>query len=431
MRYAEAISALFALSARGMRPGLERMRDGLAQRELAPEQLRIPFIQVAGTNGKGSVASMIAASLMAAGYRTGLYTSPHLHRFTERVRIDGEPISTREASRRIGELLSWARRPNAPEVSFFEISTLLAVEAFRDHACDVAVLEVGLGGRGDATTALPATLSVITRIALDHTQILGSSLPQIAAEKAGIIRERVPVIVGSRGADVQRVILARARQLRAPVSLIERDFRARAPNAKGRPGRVGFEVGARRIPPVRLGLHGEHQFDNAAIAAAALCGLAERGLPVPMAAIRRGLAEVRWPARLERITGTPALLFDAAHNPDGCSALAAYLARERCRPRVLIFGAMSDKDYPRMLGLLAPHVEQIIYVEPNLPRAARGQDLEREQPGRVASTMAEALRWARAAAGRRGLVIGAGSIFAVAELRARALAVPTDPLIRM
>ena len=427
MKYAQAIERLYSLSARGMRVGIERMQAGLAFRGLGPEALRVPFIQVAGTNGKGSVSMLIAESLRAAGYRTGLYTSPHLHRYTERVRIDGEPLHTREAARRITELLAWAEQPGAPELSFFEIGTLLAVEAFRDHRCDVAVIEVGLGGRLDATTALPATLSVITRIAKDHEQMLGDTLPKIAAEKAGIIREGVPVIVGSPGAAVQRVILAQARRMRAPVSLIGRDFRALA----GRAGRVGFEVKGQRIPSVQLGLAGEYQRDNAAIAVAALTALGARGLPVSKAALREGLAQARWPARLERHAGEPELLFDAAHNPDGCAALARYLEAERPRPRVLIFGVMADKDYPQMLRLLAPHVEQVIYVEPQLPRAAMAEQLQACLPGTAARDARDALRRARSAAGSGGLVICAGSIFAVAELRARALGLKSDPLIRM
>lgn len=427
VRYAQAIERLYALSARGMRVGIERMQEGLAFRGLGPAQLRVPFIQVAGTNGKGSVSMMIAQGLRAAGYRTGLYTSPHLHRYTERVRIDGRPLSTREAARRISELLAWAQLPGAPELSFFEIGTLLAVEAFRDHRCDVAVIEVGLGGRLDATTALPASLSVITRIAKDHEQMLGDTLPKIAAEKAGIIRKGVPVIVGSPGAAVQKVILGQARRMRAPVSLVERDFRA----LPGRSGRVAFEVQGRRIAGVQLGLAGEYQRDNAAIAAAALCALEGLGLPVPVAAIRKGLAQARWPARLERHEGAPALLFDAAHNPDGCAALARYLQSERARPRVLIFGVMQDKDFPQMLSLLGPHVERVVYVQPQLPRAAAPEQLQAIVPGVAARDPADALRRARAAAGSGGLVICAGSIFAVAELRARALKLPSDPLIRM
>ncbi|MEY4579085.1 MAG: hypothetical protein RL701_3788 [Pseudomonadota bacterium] len=403
------------------------MHAGLALRDWGPERLTVPFIQVAGTNGKGSVSSMLASALTAAGYRTGLFTSPHLHRFTERIRIDGQPLSTREATRRIADHLRWVHTKGAPEISFFELNTIMAVEAFHERKCDVAVLEVGLGGRLDATTALPAALSVITSISYDHTNVLGDSLQAIATEKAGIIRPGVPVIVGSRGAAVQRVIRARARELRAPLRLIERDFRALPERA----GRVAFEVRGERIPSVKLGLLGEHQHDNAAIAVAALSALTDIGLPVPTAAIRRGLRDVRWPARLERVAGEPTLLFDAAHNPDGCRMLARYLAKEHKRPRVLIFGVMLDKDYATMLQLLAAHVEHVVYVQPDLPRARDPADLAALVPGEIARDAGDALRRAKRKAGSAGLVICAGSIFAVAELRAKALHLPSDPLIRM
>jgi dihydrofolate synthase/folylpolyglutamate synthase len=426
VRYEVAIQRLFALQARGMRMGIERMQDALRFRNIA--QPRFPLIQVAGTNGKGSVSVMIAAGLRAAGYRTGLFTSPHLHRFTERVCIDGRPLGTREAAHRIAELLELFDTAGAPDVSFFELSTLLAIEAFRDHGCDVAVLEVGLGGRLDATTALPASLSVITRIAHDHMHMLGKTLPKIAAEKAGIIRHGVRVIVGSRAPAAQRVIAAQARRMSAPLDLIERDFRCVPSRDRER---VTFEAGAIRLRAVRLALAGEHQRDNAALAFTALLRLRDQGFRVPMRAVRHALTSVRWPARLETVPGRPRVLLDAAHNPDGCRALASFLAHEERRPRVLIFGVLEDKDYPNMLRVLAPCFDHVIYVQPSIPRAMPASALQRVLPGVAARGVTEALRSARRAAGSGGLVVVAGSIFVVAELRARLLHVASDPFIRL
>lgn len=425
MRYAAAIHELFGLQARGMRLGIERMRDGLAYRRLDLARLP-PMIQVAGTNGKGSVAAMLASGLQAAGYRTGLFTSPHLHRFTERIRIDGQPLATREAARRIEELLSVFRRRGAPFLSFFELSTLMAAETFRDHGCDFAVMEVGLGGRLDATNALPAVLTVITRIARDHEQVLGSRLSQIAREKAGIIKPHVPVIVGSRIPAALREIERAARGKRAPLQRIDRDFAARA-----RADTATFRVGRRRYGPLRLGLSGAHQLDNAACAVAALDQLARLGHRLSNRAIIQGLERVRWPARLERLAGHPGYLLDAAHNPDGCAALASHLAGEPRRPRALVFGVMRDKDYPAMLRELAPVVDTVVYARPPLPRAERPNNLQKVLPGVAATSVADALRRARRSAGPRGLVVVAGSIFLVAEARARILKVPTDPLIRL
>jgi dihydrofolate synthase / folylpolyglutamate synthase len=437
MRYQAAIETLFGLQARGMRMGIERMQQALAHRAIVPAALP-PMILVAGTNGKGSVAAMLSSVLCAAGYRVGLFTSPHLHRFTERVRIQGEPLGIREATRRIEDLLNVFGAPGAPFVSFFELSTLLAVEAFRDARCDVAVMEVGLGGRLDATNALPAVLCVITGIGLDHMQYLGDSIAQIAAEKAGIIRPGVPVIVGARAPEALRVISAIARRQRAPLRRIERDFRAVVPrgvHARAGLAKIGFRVGDARYAPVQLGLAGQHQRDNAAVAVAALAELAGRGFAIGKRAIARGLASVRWPARLEvlpaRAHGRARHLLDAAHNPDGCVALADHLSRERRRPRVLVFGVMADKDFPLMLRTLAPQVEHVIYAAPKLPRAQTLPELCAVLPGEQARDIADALRRARRAAGTKGLVIVAGSIFLVAEARARLLHVPTDPLIRL
>jgi dihydrofolate synthase/folylpolyglutamate synthase len=438
VRYAVAIHELFALQARGMRLGIERMRAGLAYRGLEGARLP-PLIQIAGTNGKGSVSAMLASVLSAAGYRTGLFTSPHLHRFTERIQIDGRPLATREAARRIAELLAAFGKPGAPFVSFFELSTLMAAEVFRDHGCDVAVMEVGLGGREDATNALPAALTIITRIAFDHEHMLGRTLSEIAYAKAGIIKPRVPLIVGSRAREALQVIRATAREQRAPARYIGRDFESRSLGA-----RVEFTVGARRVGPgqrgrarsrrvgpVRLGLAGAHQHDNAACAVAALVELRELGFRIPERAIVAGLQNVRWPARLERVPGRPAHLLDAAHNPDVCAALAEFLHAQPERPRVLVFGAMQDKDYPRMLRSLAPEVDAVFYARPRLSRAEHPRELKKALAGVATRSVEEALRKARRRAGAGGLVVVAGSIFLVAEARAKLLRVPTDPLIRM
>jgi dihydrofolate synthase/folylpolyglutamate synthase len=425
-----------------MRMGIERMLAGLAYRGLDRASLP-PMIQIAGTNGKGSVSAMLASALSAAGYRTGLFTSPHLHRFTERIQIDGQPLATREAARRIGEMLAAFGQPDAPFVSFFELSTLMAAEVFRDHGCDVAVMEVGLGGREDATNALPGVLTIITRIAFDHEHMLGRTLSEIAYAKAGIIKPGVPLIVGSREREPLNVIRATARELRAPARYIGRDFESRAVRepveAAGGARRVGsvqrrriaFRVGSRRIGPVRLGLPGTHQHDNAACAVAALVELRKLGFRIPDRAIVTGLQKVRWPARLERVPGRPAHLLDAAHNPDGCVALAEFLHGQRERPRVLVFGVMQDKDYPRMLRSLAPEVDAVFYASPRVPRAERPSELRKALAGIATRSVGEALRKARSRAGPRGLVVVAGSIFLVAEARAKLLRVPTDPLIRM
>lgn len=430
MQYHDAIARLFALEARGIRLGVERMASALEYRAHPERGLR--FIHVAGTNGKGSVSAMLESALRAAGYRTGLFTSPHLHRWVERIRIAGRPLGEAEAARRIGEALEHFGRAGAPETTFFELTNLIAVEAFRDHRCEVVVLEVGLGGRLDSTNALPSELACITRIALDHTSVLGNDLASIAREKAGILKPGAPLVCGVREPQALGVILERASALGLPVSCIDRDFEAQP---AGRSGRFAVRLGERRVTDLSLPLSGRFQLDNAAVAVAALRRLAEAGLRVPVSAIRRGLSRTRWPGRLERIAGRPATLFDAAHNPDGCLALAQHLqtlrpVRGRGR-RVLLFATMRDKQYAQMLQCLAPGFDRVIYAPLSLPRAQEPQQLAKVHPGSIARSVADGLARARRAAGPSGLVVVAGSIFLVAAARERLLGVRSDPPIRM
>lgn len=427
--YADALARLYVLQTRGMRFGASRMHDALARRGHPERGQR--FVHVGGTNGKGSVSAMIAACLRAAGHRTGLFTSPHLHRYVERVRIDSRCISDAEACHRILELLeasdAWSEGESGS--TFFELTTLLALESFRDHRCEVSVLEVGLGGRLDATNAVTPAVSVITRIALDHTQILGDTLAAIAKEKAGILKRGVPAIVGVREREPQRVILRRARAVGAKVQLIDRDFGAE--RVAG--GRARVWVGDRVLTGLPLPLPGDHQLDNLACAVAALFALRPSGLRVSRAAIERGLGRVRWPARLERVRGRPSVLLDAAHNPDGAAALAAFLSAQQKRgPRVLVFGAMADKDHGPMLRTLAPCFDRVFVCRPQqLPRTAELRALQAHVPATAARSAADALARARRAAGPTGQVVVAGSIYLVAELRAKLLGLRSDPPIRM
>ena len=426
--YRESLRRLYAFEARGMRLGLERTLDALQHRGHPERGMR--FVQVAGTNGKGSAAAMIAASLSAAGYRTGLFTSPHLHRYVERIRINGRTLGQHEAARRIDDLLSVFNRPGAPDISFFEITTVLAVEAFRDHGCQWAVLEVGIGGRLDSTTAIPASLSVITHIAMDHADMLGATTAEIAREKAGIIRRGIPVIVGRCDAEARRVIARRASTLRSPACWIDKHFRA-VPSPRG--NRFSVELGSARVRDLKLELTGQHQLDNAACAVAALLRLRQGGVRIPEAAIRRGLGRLRWPGRLERVKGRPFFLLDGGHNPDAAQTVADYLREKLAGKKrvVMVFGSMIDKDYPAMLEILAPLVERIYYSRASLPRAASYQQLARVRSGMRSRSLRDALNRARRAAGPEGCVLVTGSMFLMAEARALLLDVQADPPIRM
>lgn len=411
MRYRALLEWLYSLSPRGVRLGLGRMRRVLAMRGHPERQLR--FVHVAGTNGKGSVCAMLDSVLRKSGYRVGLYTSPHLHRFTERVRIDGEPIEDREAAKRLSQLRLFLEKPGVPRLTFFEVATVLALEAFVDAAVDVVILETGLGGRLDATNVVTPELSVITHIARDHEVWLGKALAAIAYEKAGIIKANVPCVMGEQRPGVRAVLRKQARVMKAPLA------ESVANDAQGYP----------------VALAGEHQVYNTSIALAALRHLSAHGWTrVTERTIRSGLKATRWPGRLELVPGRPPVLFDAAHNLDGCQALARALAdRKRASRgrRVLVFGVMADKDYRGMLRALAPSFNEIIFTRPNLGRAATEAQLMQVIHGVWVTNPEAALAAAKGRAGRSGLVVVAGSIYLLAGLRAAELGLRQDPLIAM
>lgn len=421
-RYREALRWLYGLESRGIKLGLDRMQAA-AELRGHPEQ-SVRYVHVAGTNGKGSVATMVASVLRRAGHRTGQFTSPHLQRYVERVRIDGRPISEREAARRIEALRADAR---LPALSFFEYTTLLAFEAFRDARCDIVVLEVGLGGRLDSTNIVTPEVSVITNIGFEHQRILGDTLAKIAREKAGVIKPGIPCVVGTRAKSARRAIEARARLVGAPLRWIDRDFEARWERRK-----LSARVGQRRWDGLPLGLRGHYQADNAACALAALAELQSRGFTVSDDAIREGLRSAKWPGRLEWHRGDPTFLFDAAHNAAGCETLARYLDDlDPKGPVILLFGAMRDKDHRRMLAAFDGRVDRRVFAAPSVHRAESPDRLKKIRDGIVARSVREGIYRAKRAAGPEGLVVVAGSIFLVSEARGLVKGVRTDPPIAM
>lgn len=426
MNYREAIRRLYALRKRGMRLHLERIEQALVQRGRPHRGMH--YAHVAGTNGKGSVCAMLATMGEKAGYRTGLYTSPHLHRFVERIRVDGRPIAESEIARRIDELLRFERTHRAfPELSFYEATTLLAFECFRDAGCELVVLEVGLGGRLDATNVVDPMLTVITRIAHDHMEQLGGTLRSIAREKAGIVKARVPLVTGVTDAGPLSVIEEVARGRRAPMRRLEKEFDFRSVDSR----RV--EVRSKGHTPivVELGLDGTHQHGNAAIAVDSAFVLRDRGLRITREIVKSAVLKTKWPARLEQIHGAPSFLLDGAHNPDGCRALRAHLRGLPARRRVLVFGAMKDKNWRGMLRILAPLFDGIVYSPVALDRAAHPEEFLLHAEGIVARSPGDAITRARRAAGPNGEVVVTGSLFLVAEVRAELLHCKNEPLLAM
>jgi dihydrofolate synthase/folylpolyglutamate synthase len=381
-----------------MRLGLEPMRDACA-RTGHPEHA-FAAVHVAGTNGKGSVSAMVEAIARAHGKRTGLYTSPHLSRFAERIRIDGEPLS--DAA--LADVLERAMHAG-PDLSFFETATLAAFLAFRDAAVDIAVLEVGIGGRLDATNVIPTPrAAAITRIALDHTDRLGSTLVEIAREKAGIAKPGLAIVLGPIESDLRSAIDEVAREHGATTRTIDEAC----------------------IPtPARIGLPGAHQEDNARIAAAlgAAIGAGAR-------AVAEGIASVRWPGRLERIGD---FLLDGAHNPDGAEALARHLRSLSLPPErvAMVFGTLGDKDWASMLGTLAPLAAARFYVAPPASRSvADPRALAALHPGTVASSIEDALSLVSASHAPALRVI-CGSLVVVGQVRALLLGLPRDPPVAL
>jgi dihydrofolate synthase/folylpolyglutamate synthase len=395
---ADALRRLYERIPLGMRLGLEPMREACA-RTGHPEQA-FPVVHVAGTNGKGSVSAMVEAIARAHGMRTGLYTSPHLCRFAERIRLDGEPVTDDALSVLLGRALD-----EGPDLSFFESATLAAFLAFRDARVDIAVVEVGLGGRLDATNVIPTPrAAAITRIALDHTDRLGTTLVEIAREKAGIAKPGLDLVLGPMPPDVRGAIDEVAHAAGATTTMLDES----APR------------------PSLVGLPGAHQKDNARIAAEL-----GRRIGATAHAIEEGLAGVRWPGRLERIGS---VLLDAAHNPDGAEALAAHVRTLGIPPEraTLVFGTLADKDWAPMLDSLAPLASQRVYVAPaGASRAAVDPSaMVARHTGTIAQSLDEIL-CGSAALRLYTLTIVAGSLVLVGQARALLLGLPRDPPVAL
>ena len=403
-----------------MRPGLERIHGLLA--DLGHPEAGLPILQVGGTNGKGSVSALAEAILRAAGLRTGLYTSPHLLDATERIRIDGRPVTAAALARAAAIL---GPRLERGEVSFFEAMTAAGLSAFRDAGVEAAILEVGLGGRWDATTVGAPRVAAVTRIDYDHQEYLGERLTDIAAEKAAIIRGGVAVSA-AQAPEVQAVVEARARAVGVPFRLEGRDFSATAASSELSGHRLHLAGPGYAHRDVELLLPGLFQPGNAAVAVAAAHAFAAAvGRALPEAAVREGCRSVRWPGRFQVVDvpaaggrGRTRVVLDGAHNPAGAVALAASLRHYFPGVRLtLVLGISADKDRAGILKALAPGAARIVLTAAGHPRAARPADLRAALPptdGEVvladepAAALAAALEDA-------DVVCVAGSLFLVAD----------------
>lgn len=405
----------------GVRLGLDRLRSFLAY--LGDPHLAFPVIHVAGTNGKGSVVRMLGAVLRAAGYRVGEYISPHLQQVNERININGSDISDLELSGILYELdaarRAWGEAtledgtPVDRALTYFEMMTAAAFLAMQRSGVGVAVIEVGMGGRLDASNVVDPIVSVITSISMDHVEQLGPDIPSIAAEKAGIIKPGRPVVVGPLSPPAASVIRAIAHERGARFVQFDRDFRVNP----GREGRFAWSGLGLTLRDLEVRLPGSHQLDNAGVAIAALelCGAV---LPVSEAALREGLRSVVHAGRLEWLA--PELLVDCAHNADGAQRLAAYLRELPWdRPRTLLLGMSGDKDARSVAVTLSAQVDRVLTTRCRHPRAVSPGDLASllvgvGLPVLPAGDIEAALPLARDG---RSLVIVAGSVFLAGATR--------------
>lgn len=393
---------------------------------LGNPQRAIPIFHVAGTKGKGSTSAFLASILAASGRRVGLYTSPHLHTFRERIQLEGEPISEERFAELTSEIAPLNSRlavqhPDWGEATAFEVSTVLTFHAFARAGLDVAVVEVGLGGRLDATNVVEPVVSVITSISYDHTQILGETLAEIAAEKGGIIKAGRPVVSALQQPEAAETLERIARERSCEIMFGERDWQASGTSAS-------FDV---RGPwgdyrELRSALIGRHQVENAATAISACWVMGQHGWSISEDAVRSGLENVKWPGRFEVLRTDPVVVVDGAHNVDSFERLAETLADEYGGHQLtLILGIGADKDIEQMIRVLAPMAGRVIATASHHPRASAPerivnavQALDPPLPQvEIAPGVVQALRAALASAGNADVICTSGSLYVVAEAR--------------
>ncbi len=417
MTEAEAIEKIHSVYPSGKKEGLTNMRKVMAR--LGDVQNSLAMVHVAGTNGKGSTCAMLSRALREAGYKTGLYTSPYIEQYNERIRIDGKPIDGEKLAGLVEEV--WPVIEQCREeglcITEFELGTVLAFLAFAKEKVDVAIIEVGLGGRLDPTNIIRPLVSVITNVGMDHMHFLGNTIGEIAMEKAGIMKPDTPVVLGWQEDNVRAVLANAAKALNIPV------IEPQADNVRETARSVVFDaqMDGEAIKDLTVSLIGRHQAQNACAALGALAALKARGYDrITEEAIRRALADTHWPGRLEYFGR---VILDGAHNEPGVKALCAYmdawLPKEKT---VLLSGMMADKDVACMTAMLAPRVSCVVATQPAIPRTMAADQLAAafEAQGAKAQAIAEpkaALEKAREIAGEGGAVLCAGSLYLIGEIR--------------
>ena len=434
MNYQQALEWIHGIGRFGIKPGLERMQAML--QKLGQPQQRVKFVHVAGTNGKGSTAAMLAAMLQAAGYRVGLFTSPYLDQFNNRICINDTDISRENIVRGVEKIYPLVEaiksEPELGQPTEFEVVTTLAFDYFAAQAPDIVILEVGLGGRLDATNVIHPEVAVITNVSLEHTQVLGSTIQEIAGEKAGIIKPGAPTVTAAANPEVLEVLRRVCREQQAPLLRVaaadsaddENDFATFSSPTITNTGQYFDYQGDRSLPRLFLPLRGAYQVHNAATALAALEQLTKSGFVTSAEHIRQGLNNVNWAGRLEVVQKNPLLVMDGAHNPGAMRAMARSLRDYfSFNQLILVLGMMADKDMQGIAGEIVPLAQQVILTRPVIDRAAEPRDIAPDvrplTKGEVhiRPDLKQALHQAQSTAGSGDLILVTGSLYTISDAR--------------
>jgi dihydrofolate synthase/folylpolyglutamate synthase len=423
MEYESAIEYLYNLKIYGMSLGLERIQHLL--KELKSPHKDLKAVHVAGTNGKGSVCAMLSSILSAADYKVGLFTSPHLISFEERIMVNQRKISRDklchlvERIKPISESMVESGKFDHP--TFFETACAIAFCHFHDEDVDIAVLEVGLGGRLDATNIVTPLTSIITTIALDHTHVLGTTLEKVAREKAGIIKEQVPVVTGIEDDAILNIIRKTCNEKNCELYSLK-DYGSYTKKGSNLEGQI-FDIDLRDhgYENLKIPLLGEHQLKNALVATLTVDVLKEKGIKISNPSLRKGFETTLWPARLEIVQKNPFIVLDCAHNPAGMRALNSALKGVFKDHRfTFVIGIMRDKDIPKIIEEIIPLAHNIIITKPKFERASEPQKIEEEVKKHLSNVIIiedvkEAIKHAKKNAKKEDVVCITGSIFNVGE----------------
>ena len=413
-KYEKTLKYLFGLEKFGMVFGLDNIRWLLNIIDNPHNSFKT--VHIAGTNGKGSTATMLSHILKEGGFRVGKYTSPHLVSFTERITVNEEEITEKE----VAELTEYIRNKADEKdkkrfFTFFDFTTALAFEFFKRKKVDIAIIETGLGGRLDSTNVIEPLVSIITNVDYDHMEQLGSHIEQIAAEKAGIIKKGIPVVTACEGS-AREVIEGRARELKNQTYILGQDFSY----VKIADRTLVYKGIKKDLPDVVVNLDGDHQLVNCALSLCAIEVLSSLGVFVSDDRIYHALSHLKWPGRLERVRENPLVFLDAAHNPQGMHVISQFMNTHFLdKKKILVFGAMKDKEYDKMLDEIVPAMNTVIFTKPNIERAISPQEIKSSVKNAVITgNTRDALERAKIMAHKEDLILVTGSFYTIGEAKA-------------